>query len=567
MKKLFVLSPILFLASILSAQIEDHDIDIFKEMAREDQEIISALTLYPKEIRELIFEASTHPETLIKLANVQNRTSGQFKSLMQNQPEEVQRKAWEMTRYPGLIDKLVKEPGNDDAIIGQYPADVQETAKSMVKTNLSLLQEIARLDALSQSTFARIVGELPENDRATFNELIKYPEILDLLNQNIELTILGGDLYKKDPELVRRHADSLNLVYSRQHALELEDWRNKLENDPEAVSELKEATAEFAKEYGFDESEITQNQEQQVVDDLYYDDEEYDYDEPQTRVVEHHYYHYPYWFGYPYWYSYPYWRPYPFWYECGYYWNPYGAIVVYHMPSPFFMHWYFYRPYHHYRYTHLSNHFVNHYYGHRSSGSSITGAVKSWRTTNREVVSDDWLADESKRVPALREFGKMEDARIAFNEKNPKTTLTKKEFVEKNQKSYPYLSSAVRQTEPGKVTQPEKPDVQKPPVTREKPDVQKPPVTREKPDVQKPPVTREKEPVVKPPRTETQPVPQPPVRKERPIIRLKKAEDFHKQNWEQSTRPRQPTVRPNISPSRTTPSTPPRQQTPRKRDN
>jgi len=64
--------------------------------------------------------------------------------------------------------------------------------------------------------------------QTVFNELIRYPEILVLLNQNIELTILGGDFYKKAPDLVRHHADSLNLVITRQHALELEEWKTQV---------------------------------------------------------------------------------------------------------------------------------------------------------------------------------------------------------------------------------------------------------------------------------------------------------------------------------------------------
>ena len=515
------------MAFFLNAQIETHDIDIITELAEEEREILEALVLYPKEIRESVFEASTHPEIVIKLASVQTRTSTQFKELMMYYPEDVQKEIWEMTRFPGLIDQLVDQPENLEAIIKQYPESIHEYARSAVVDHLELLKEIDRLKAFSESTFQRILDPLPENTKKVFSELIDYPEILVLLNQNIELTILGGDFYKKAPDLVRYHADSLNLVVARQQALELEDWKYELENNPEAAKELKQVTAEFAEEYGYEASNLTQ--EKEVMDDIYYDDEEYDYDEEDIQRVEHHYYHYPYWFGYPYWYSYSYWRPYPFWYECGFFWDPYGTVVIFNMPSPFFMHWYFYRPYHHYQYVYLSNHFVKHYYGHRYSGSSISGTVRTWRTSNRNVVNEDWLADEKKRIPALKEFGKMENARIDYNDKNPKKIVSEREYVEKHQKKYPYLNSSIQKEKTQKD------------VTRGKIEYQNPLPPKTDVKVRKSEIT--------PPQRE----PQKPVRKEKPTIRYKKAQDYHKQTWQQKT-PRTPTrSKSTVVPRRTTP--------------
>ena len=116
--------------------------------------------------------------------------------------------------------------------------------------------------------------------------MIQYPEILDLLTQNIELTLLGGDLYKKAPDLVIQHADSLNLVISRQNAIELENWKSALENDPKAMEDLKLATQEFADEYDYEEEDITAGKEKEVIDDLYYDEEEYDYEVEKKYKIQ-----------------------------------------------------------------------------------------------------------------------------------------------------------------------------------------------------------------------------------------------------------------------------------------
>lgn len=547
MKKYFALSLLIFMAFYSKAQIEEHDIDIMKEMAQQEQEIIEALALYPKDIRELIFEASTYPEIIIKIANVQTRTSSQFKELMQKYPEEVQKGVWEMTRYPGLIEKLVKDPENSDKIIGQYPKEIHEQSKAIVGRDFALLKEVDKLNASSQATFTKVVSELPEKSQKVFSQLIKYPEILDLLNQNIELTVLGGDFYKKAPDLVRHHADSLNLVVTRQQALELEDWKQQLENDPQAAEELKQATIEFAEEYGYDEDNITAVKEEELIDDLYYDDAEYEYDEEEVeaRVVEYYYYNYPYWFGYPYWYGYPYWRPYPFWFEWGFYWGPYGSMMIYHMPSPYFMYWYFGTPYHHYQYPYFSNHCINHYYGHRYSGSSVVGAVSTWRKTNREVVKDDWLTNESKRVPALKEFGKMEDARDSYNNKHPKENLTSSDYLNKNERKYPYLKQSINKPET-KYTDP----------------------VPEK-DVRKP---KDMDIKTVPPKVSDLPgMPKQPAKKEKPVIRLKKAEDYHKQTWQRNNPKPQQSTRPRVfAPSKSTPKSSPgptKSQSPRGKKN
>ena len=525
MKKCSIIFLFMFMASFLYGQIEAHDIDIIKEIALEEQEIIEALVLYPKEIRESIFEATTHPEVVIKLANVQSRTSTKFRELMLNYPEDVQKGIWEMTRYPDLIERLVEDPQSSATIIQQYPEKIQDFSRNAVENELNLLKEIAKLKAFSESTFTRVLEPLPESTQTVFNELIEYPEILVLLNQNIELTILGGDLYKKAPDLVRYHADSLNLEVASQQAQELENWKYELENNPAAAKELKKATVDFAEEYGYEEANLIE--EKEVLDDLYYDEEEYDYDDEEFQRVEHHYYHYPYWFGYPYWYSYSYWRPYPFWYECGFFWDPYGSIVIYNFPSPFFMHWYFYNPYHHYQYVYLSDHFVNHYYGHRSSGSSISGTVKNWRTTNRAVVKDDWMENESARIPALKEFGKMENSRISYNEKHPKNVMTKGEYVEKYEKKYPHLKTSVgNQTE----------------------------ISKDRTKTQKP-VYKQRDINPKSPKTKNKTIPQKAPRREKPITRYKKAQDYHKQTWQRRTTPttRSRTTTPRTSPPRTSP--------------
>ena len=194
-----------------------------------------------------------------------------------------------------------------------------------------LLDDIDALENSAEDAFSAILEAYNEVTQANLRRLSELPEILTILTDNIRVTLLVGDLYAKEPEWVLHKADSLNLVVARQQAEELDDWKESLQNDPQAQDELLASAESFAKEFDYD--------------DEYYDwdDEGWQSDEVTGEViVRHHYYHhYPYWFGYPHWYGYPCWRPNPYWYDWGFYIGPARSIVVVGLPSFHFTNWYF----------------------------------------------------------------------------------------------------------------------------------------------------------------------------------------------------------------------------------
>ena len=79
------------------------------------------------------------------------------------------------------------------------------------------------------------------------NELVKMPEVLSILVDNIDQTILVGDIYKNDPAWVEEKATSLNLEVARRQAEELEDYKKQLEKDPEAYQEMLDASRSLRK--------------------------------------------------------------------------------------------------------------------------------------------------------------------------------------------------------------------------------------------------------------------------------------------------------------------------------
>ena len=309
------------------------DKELLAQLAEENQTAVNALVLYPEETRQSILETTLYPEALIKLESVQQTTSASFKNLVEQYPQEVQELIWDLTRYPELIPNLV-QLGSDnrsdvDLLLKNYPEIIHSRVWNAYNHHYPLLTAISDLQQSADRAFEALLANYPPTAQEAFRELIDLPEVLTLLTENIRLSILVGDLYRSDPEWIMHKTDSLSREVTRQNARELQDWKQSLEDDPAARDELEASAKEFA--------------EANAYDDLYYDADgsSEDPDVDRTRVVEYHYYHYPFWFGYPYWYNYPRWRPYPLWYDWGFYFYPDRRITVIYLPSYYFIHWYF----------------------------------------------------------------------------------------------------------------------------------------------------------------------------------------------------------------------------------
>lgn len=394
---------------------------LLRDLAEENKKSVDALVLYPQDARLAILEATKYPEMVVKMQSMQQKTAAAFRTLIEDFPRATQAVFYDLTRYSGLIDNLAAQRERPEAVwslLQVLPEEKRDEAYEVALGQIPTLVRISELNRTAADAFAALLAPYPASVRQAFQQLADLPEVLEILNEDLRFTILVGDTYRADPAWVLHKMDSLSLAVAREHAEELASWKQTIENDPQAAAELQAASQEYRTEYG-------------------YDDQDY----PYERVVEHHYYyhhHYPWWYGYPWWEPYPRWRPYPYWYDWGFY--PYRpTVVIIYLPSWHFMHWYFGHPHHHHHYNRLSTHFVNHYYGHRRSGTTITVGVHEWRDRNRSVISDEWLADKNRLPERLREYGRFEEKRAEYNQRNPRNPLDADKFLEKNSGQYPEL--------------------------------------------------------------------------------------------------------------------------------
>ncbi len=545
------------------------DLALLSDLAKENKASVEALVLYPSETRKAILEATKYPEVLIKMQNMREKTSAAFRTLIEDFPVSTQTVFYDISRYQGLGELLVSQKSDPAGLrraLEVMPVDKQEETYGVVHRQMGTLVQINNLNQTTQRAFDGLIAGYPKVAQEAFDLLLALPEVIDLLNEDLRFTVLVGETYRDNPAWVIHNTDSLNLAVAREHAEELENWKATLEKDPAAKEELRSAAKEYAAENGYDLSEYED-------DDLYSDGGNNHYD---NDIAIHHYDEpYPYWYGYPWWEPYPRWRPYPWWYDWGCQFYPSGVRVVY-LPSYYFTYWYFSNPRHHEHYNHLSSEFVNHYYGHRHSGTSISNGAREWHNRNRSIISDEFMADKGRLPERMKEYGKFESGRQAYNAKNPQKEVSQQQYLEKNTRKYPVIkqSSEAARTEIQKEDQviqkkrsnwaptkaPANPEptpakAPKEPSRVPNPNVKNPPnqqpVPTPKPD-RAPPVT---------PRPTRQPATQP-----TPRTQPSEAKDYNQRKWEeqkpiQQIRPRAPMPTPspkrtNPSPTRTTPSVP-----------
>jgi hypothetical protein len=425
--KLSISTLALICTNILSGYAQQDDRDMLNRVEQDDQKAVDAIAMYPADIRRDIFTAAESPEILVRLNAMQKQTKDRFATLVSPYSRDEQEKIYNLSRYPALIHDLVaRQPRNEnemEALLATYPAEVHRTAREEWATNARLIATIDKENNYSQNDLENILHGYSQETANAYRDLVRYPEVLNTLYDNMQLTVVIGDVYRRDPQYVTYKTDSLNQMLTAQNQQATADWTQSMNENPQAQEEYIQASQEYAQENGYspDEYQAPLN--------------------PNVNVYPS--YSYNWWFGYPAWYPYAYWDPYPYWADWGYYYGPRRQVIFFGMPSHYFMEWYFYHPEHHSHYPELSNHYYNYYYGHRNARNwnSVSRGVDEWRGRNRDVVNEEWDKDSKGRVQKFKEYGQAESSRITYNKSNRQHPLDRSSFIQQNQTRFPSLKT------------------------------------------------------------------------------------------------------------------------------
>jgi len=405
---------------------QDNDQAMMQQIEHDNQAAIDAIALYPADTRKDILEASRYPEVLVRLNAMQKQSKDQFADMLSPYSREEQEQIWNLTRYPLLITELANDHRKSgpelEEIVSRYPEEIRQTAREQETRNHELLIQIDRSNENYHANMDRLLMNYSRVTDAAFHNLIKQPEVLSTLYDNMQMTVVLGDLYKTDPQYVLFETDSLNQALTAQNAQGAAEWQQSLNENPQAQQEYTQAAEEYAQENGY--------QPQEYTDDLTPD------------VTNYNTYAYNWWFGYPTWYTTPCWDPYPFWYDWGFYYGRGHRPVFFGMPSYHFMNWYFYNPEHCRRYPEFGSHCYGYYSSHRNGRYSnpVSRGVNDWRRNNKDVVTKDWDNDRAGRSQRFKEYGQMETERAKYNRSNPTHPMERKDFLEKNRNQYPHTT-------------------------------------------------------------------------------------------------------------------------------
>jgi hypothetical protein len=330
-------------------------------LKKDDDDIISSIAPYPEDVRNAILNVSQYTQKLVKVERIQARSSQSFQDLVADYPRDEQEKFYELSRYPDLVHQLATSSHSTfdqvKPMLDHYPKELESTVRFLFPSRLKEIKSMDKTYQASQDGFDKIIESLPTDVQADFKKIIGMPDVMNLLTEHIDLVVSLGEAYKNDPQGTRQKLNDVSTQVASQNQADLDEYKKKVESDPQMQEEMKKSSQEFADSYSAnnDSSYNTQLQQSQQG-------------QPQNQpaVVNNYYYGgynynpYPYWFGYPYWYSYPIWYPMPLYYYTGFYIGPMGNVVIMGLPSRYYSNWFFNFGYHRYpRYYGFCNTYYN----------------------------------------------------------------------------------------------------------------------------------------------------------------------------------------------------------------
>lgn len=367
MKKIF-----LFIAVILSIDIKaQNDATAFDKLVSNDTSIMASLFSYPDSVYNSILVASTHPKGFQKLNEIQKISSDSFKKLISTYNRNTQKQLWEITRYPEIISILIENKDDSkkelEEKLQKYPAKIKSSAIYLGKNNYSTIVQIDQIHKDFDTKYKDLLKDFPNDVKAAYNSILGNPELVTALSENIKTTSVLGELYNRNPALIKQKADSLNFEIAKAKGIEYENWKQGIQKDTVVQKELHDMSKKYSTDDSYDDDVYASSNEPREVNKVY-------------EVAP-----YPYWAGYPYWYGRNYWYPYPWWFQMGFYWPLNGPMHFYGLPSYHFGWWYYNQPNRYYRrYPNATNYFYRHNQGRRNFNSDFNRSTQEFYRGRRK---------------------------------------------------------------------------------------------------------------------------------------------------------------------------------------
>lgn len=384
-----------------------------------ERSAVDALILYPPEIGQSILEASTYPEAIAKLADIQSTSSAAFHKHVENLSQDDQMQMYNLCRYPGLIEALAAAQGAQPVIlksVAGFPKEIGAVALRIGSSPdmLPILVNISGLHKSVEAVVDQLIKAYPARAQEAFRTLIAHPETLSILSGHMNLTVQLGAFFKKDPAYAKEKIRVAHSAALQKSAEMLEAWKTELEKAPGVMQELNDSANKYAASRGYDLTTAFASLG------------------PEELEMSP----YPYWSGYPSWYTEPRWYPVPPHYDWGWFVDRDGAYNVVGLPSYAYVTWVLADPSHVADYSHLTDLFLRHYELHPDSVDSFTRTVGAWVEAQKDLVPAKWFNNDANRPERLKEYARLLNESGAVNLSASK----RKEYVEVHGDRYPGLN-------------------------------------------------------------------------------------------------------------------------------
>jgi hypothetical protein len=250
---------------------------------------LEAIAPFPEPVREAICATALHPELVARVAQVQRQSSAAFARLLGPYTPAGQRAIWELVRYPRLVDELAgggpKSEEQITEILRGYPRQVHAIALRYGLREPDLLAGIAALNRRTNRRFEELLQAYPPSTQESVRILVQYPQALGLLSSDLDLVILLGEAYRREPDRVRQQVAQMQ---------------------PEGADRPTERARALAREPAYPGEAVPAGRAAARYDyDL--NGLEGPDDDVEVNVVYDGYHTVPYWSGYPRWYYPPEW--------------------------------------------------------------------------------------------------------------------------------------------------------------------------------------------------------------------------------------------------------------------
>ncbi len=240
---------------------------------------VETLSLYPESVLNSVFEVAGQPGLLVKAADISQKLRNQLGSFVAQFPASDQKELWSILQYPKMVDDLVaggvKSPDRLTRVLSRYPAGFRLPVFRLYNRAYPILYKARQLNQEIYRDLMALIQNYPAGTQEAFKKMVRFPEVLQLLDENLDLTILLGDAWKKNPGWLQSKMKDIRLKAARENA-KSKDLVKKI-NTPSAKYDNKPVTQPGSSSYQVSSGSSNRSSGQVTVHNHYYPRRYYGY--------------------------------------------------------------------------------------------------------------------------------------------------------------------------------------------------------------------------------------------------------------------------------------------------